>query len=105
MPCPGGCTTSNGTRISWPDARQPVQKLARKKEGKNRRLWLTVDIHHAMILTEVNANPERTKETTMKTHQMTGLFLLGLAVAVALSGWLTVAGTIGGLAICMIQAK
>lgn len=41
----------------------------------------------------------------MKTHQMAGLFLLGVAAAVALSGWLTVAGTIGGLGYAILQHK
>ena len=41
----------------------------------------------------------------MKTHTTIGLFLLGLAAAVALSGWVTVAGTILGVAVCCLQAK
>lgn len=41
----------------------------------------------------------------MKSNTAIGLFLLGLAAAVALSGWLTVAGTIGGIAVCCLQAK
>lgn len=41
----------------------------------------------------------------MKTHNACGLFLIGLAVAVALSGWVTVAGTIGGLGFAMASHK
>lgn len=39
----------------------------------------------------------------MKSNTAIGLALIGVAAAVALSGWVTVAGTILGVAVCCLQ--